>query len=383
MTQPPPSSGGQPSGGQPSGGQPSGGQPGHPEPTPAPEPEPPQPIPPPEPIPHPEPPHARDQPTTVTPAPDDQPTTVTAAQDDQPTTVTAAQDDQPTTVTAAQDDWATAVTPPPDDRATAVSAAAREGADFIDAPPVPDGTSWPPAGAYPGEPGHTEPPTVWQQPPATGPWHARHERPGEWQHPPPEHLAYEHSPPAEVRDPGRATAGPPPGQAGPPPGSAGQAPRPTLSPDAEATMRRRRTGLWASVTLTVTLLFCGGGGASAYLLFRNADQGGAPDPATAVDRFLTAIYTQQDAGAADDLVCREARDAESLAARVAEIRGYANEYEGPSFRWTEPDVAGQTEERATVSVDLTLSTDDEKTAQQQLTFTTVRKTNWLVCEISG
>jgi hypothetical protein len=315
MTQPPPSPGGQP----------SGGQPGHPEPDPAPEPEPPQPIPPPEPIPHPEPPHARDQPTVVGAASGEQPTTV--------------------------------------------SAAVRAGTDFIDAPPAPAEAPWPPAGAYPGEPGHAEPQPVWQQPPATGPWHAQHERAGEWQHQPPEHLAFEHSPPAEVRDADRMTAGAPAGR--------------TLSPDAEATMRRRRTGLWASVTLTVTLLLCGGGAASAYLLFRNADPGGAPDPATAVDRFLTAIYTQQDAGVADDLVCREARDAEALVARVAEIRGYANEYDEPAFRWTEPAVAGQTEERATVSVGLTMSTDDEKTAQQQLTFTTVRKTNWLVCEISG
>ena len=319
MTQPPPISGGGAAGGQP-----SGGQPGHPEPAPAPEPEPPQPIPPPEPIPHPEPPHAQD---AEPPRAGDQPTVVAAA----------------------------------------------DATQFIDAPPPAADAPWPPVGAYPGEPGHApagaETTTVWRQPPPDGPWHARHEKPGEWQHPPPEHLAFEHSPPAEVRDPTRV----------PPDPQAWRTP-PT---DAEATMRRRRTGLWASVALTVTLLLCGGGGASAYLLFRNADAGGAPDPATAVNRFMTAVYTQQDPAAADDLVCREARDGDALAARIEEIRGYANEYEGPAFRWTEPAVAGQSEERATVSVELTMSTDDEKAAQQRLTFTTVRKTNWLVCEISG
>jgi hypothetical protein len=34
-------------------------------------------------------------------------------------------------------------------------------------------------------------------------------------------------------------------------------------------------------------------------------------------------------------------------------------------------------------VQLTMSTEDEKTAQQTLTFTTVHKTGWLVCEIAG
>ena len=153
----------------------------------------------------------------------------------------------------------------------------------------------------------------------------------------------------------------------------------TPSPDD----RRRRTGLWISVALTTTLLLCGGGAFSAYLLLRDADGGGAPDPASAVDEFLTAIYTRQDASAADELVCREARDKNRLTERVGEIKSYADRYDGPTFRWDEPAVSGQSEERATVSVQLTMSTDDEKTAQQRLTFTTVRKTGWLVCEITG
>jgi DNA-binding helix-hairpin-helix protein with protein kinase domain len=164
----------------------------------------------------------------------------------------------------------------------------------------------------------------------------------------------------------------------PPPQQPWQVP---LAPDEPG--RRRRTGLWASLALTVTLLLCGGGAVSAYLILRDADAGGAPDPATAVNDFMTAVYTRQDAGAADDLVCRESRDADKLAARVNQIKGYGTEYEAPAFRWTEPAVSAQDDERATVTVQLTMSTDDEKTAQQQLTFTTVRKTNWLVCDISG
>ncbi len=90
-----------------------------------------------------------------------------------------------------------------------------------------------------------------------------------------------------------------------------------------------------------------------------------------------------DAAAAGELVCREALDQEKLNARVNLVKGWANEYDGPTFRWDDPAVSGQSDERATVSVRLTLTTDDEKTAQQQLTFTTVRKTGWLVCDVTG
>lgn len=225
------------------------------------------------------------------------------------------------------------------------------------------------------EPPHAQPPTAGDQPTeqigiAQPPWHAQHEKSGEWQYQPPEHLAREHSPVFGRPDSTEGPAGPPP-----PPWQVAPAPA--------GDDRRRKTGLWLSVALTTTLLLCGGGAFSAYLLLKEADGSGAPDPATAVNDFMTAIYTRQDASAADDLVCRESRDKDKLAARVNQIKGYANLYEGPSFRWDEPAVSGQSEERATVSVQLTMSTDDEKTAQQKLTFTTVRKTGWLVCEIAG
>lgn len=53
------------------------------------------------------------------------------------------------------------------------------------------------------------------------------------------------------------------------------------------------------------------------------------------------------------------------------------------FRWAEPAVAGDEEDRATVSVQVTMSTADEKTASQDLRFTVIRKTGWLVCEVTG
>ena len=238
-------------------------------------------------------------------------------------------------------------------------------ADFIDGDPVAPTVEWPPLGAYPGEPGHPGPipPEPTQPLPAT-PWHAQHEKPGEWQHQPPEHLAWQHSP--TVVGPVATAVPTEPIWAGTP------APA------------RRRGGLWVSLALTVILLLCGGGAVSAYFLISNADAGkGAPDPATAVNRFLTAVYTEQDAEVADRLVCRQARDKDKLSARINEIKNYVNVYDGPNFHWTDPQVNGQSEERAMVTVQLTLSTEDEKQAEQTLTFTTIHKTGWLVCDVAG
>jgi hypothetical protein len=270
--------------------------------------------------------------------------------------------------------------------------------DFFDAPPPAELPEWPPVGAYPGEPGHVpftptvteeqvlEGDLVWHQPPPTEPFHARHEKPGEWRTEPPEHLAWEHSPPAEV-EPGPQhdlqTEAIPLSML-PQPWQVPFDPHSTETTVLEAPARQRRTGLWVSLALVLTLLIFGGGTLSAIMLLRDADSGkGAPDPAGAVNRFMTAVYTQQDPASAGETVCREARDEDKLEDRINQIKGYANEYDAPSFRWNDPAVSNQTGERATVGVQLTMITDDEKTAYQQLTFTVVRKTGWLVCDVSG
>ncbi|WIM96269.1 hypothetical protein ACTOB_008449 [Actinoplanes oblitus] len=217
------------------------------------------------------------------------------------------------------------------------------------------------------------PATGWHQPPAHGPWHAQHERPGEWQYPPPEHLAWEHSPPAEVQP-----AEPEPIWVSRPGDTdSWQVPR---RPGAPAS---RRSSLFVSLALAATLALCGGGAVSAYLLYRDADNPGSPDPATAVNRFLTAVYTQQDAGAAEDLVCRKSRDVTRLADRVRQIRNYADSYSGAVFRWDDPAVTSANEGAAEVGVRVVMSTDDEKSAAQDLQITVVRKSGWLVCEVSG
>jgi hypothetical protein len=349
---------------------PQGGHPGHPEPAPvpSPDPEPPQPIPPGEPIPAPEPPHAFD---FIDAAPD--PTAPEfpppgAFTDEQPTAVTDS-----TAFTAAA--GSTAFTAAAG--STAFTAAAGSSA-FTAAAGDERPTAQQPVIVEPplAQPEYTQViPPVAEMAHAgarTAPWHAQHEAPGEWQTQPPEHLAWQHSPPradysTEPRDPIWS---------GPPHQQPFQVPLAPVAP-------RRRGALWVSLALTATLLLCGGGAVSAYLLLRDADNAGSPDPATAVNRFLTAVYTEQDVAAADDLVCREARDQKKLTAQVSAIRAYTEGYQEPVFRWADPTVASSDDDRALVSVELTMSTSDEKTAAQDLQFTVIRKTGWLVCDISG
>ncbi|MFI5932431.1 hypothetical protein [Actinoplanes sp. NPDC051494] len=224
---------------------------------------------------------------------------------------------------------------------------------------------------------------VWHQAAPSAPFHAKHEKPGEWHTHPPDHLAFEHSPPAEVQ----------PGVQHDEPDEAiplSMLPHPWEVPfDPHGTEtatgpQRRRNGRWVVFALVMTLLLFAGGTASAYLLLRDSDNGkGAPDPATAVERFMSAVYTQQSATSAAEFVCKESRDTDRLQSRVDQVKGYADEYTDPSFDWTEPSVTGQTTEKAMVAVQLTMTTGDEKSARQELTFTVIRKTSWLVCDVNG
>ncbi|BFU41905.1 hypothetical protein [Krasilnikovia sp. MM14-A1004] len=339
-----------------------GALPGHPQPEPPlPEPEPPQPIPPPAPVPPPEPPHAADDPTTA--RPEWPPITPAPGQTTGPRASIAAAEAFPGEAGTAPDP---------------ASAHPADGADFIDALPPRAEREWPPLGAYPGEPGHPGSPTALipgDEPTSVLPSPAGGDEPTSVLPTQPDPDVTEqfqpvsHQQTAAWQQPTGPTAGFP----------AEQPTEPVGIPP-----RTRRTGVWVSAALAATLLFCGGGAVSAYLLLRNADRGkGAPDPATAVDRFLTAVYTEQDATEADGLICREARNAKRLAARVEQIKGYSAEYASPTFSWTEPAVGTHNSDLATVSVQLTMATADEKTAQQGLTFTVVHKSGWLVCDVRG
>ncbi|MGW4497029.1 Rv0361 family membrane protein [Micromonospora sp. NPDC004336] len=175
-------------------------------------------------------------------------------------------------------------------------------------------------------------------------------------------------------------AAPPYAAPGPPvpPPPAGHPPYP--QPGAP---RKKRGVLIASIALAVILLLCAGGGAVAFLTLRDAESGtGAGEPVAAVEQFLTAVYQDRDAGRAAALVCSSARDDKKVAAKVAEVEKYASTHRNPRFRWSSPKVDDQTGDRATVTTKVTMTTADEKIAEQDLRFTVVKKTGWRVCEVA-
>lgn len=170
-----------------------------------------------------------------------------------------------------------------------------------------------------------------------------------------------------------------------PPGSPEIPPPPSGYPPYQGTAapKKKRGLLIAAIALVVIMVLCVGGGVVAFLTLRNAETGeGAKEPAIAVDEFLTAVYKDRDASKAADRVCAASRDDEKIAAKVAEVQKYASAHQNPRFRWTTPKVDNQTGDRATVSTRITMTTSDEKVADQDLRFTVVQKTGWWVCEVA-
>jgi hypothetical protein len=170
------------------------------------------------------------------------------------------------------------------------------------------------------------------------------------------------------------TPGPYPGAVGP---DAGTAP-------AGRPPRRRRGLLIASIVFAVVLLLCASGGVTAFFLLRDTEEReGAPEPVAAVDAFMRAVYTDQDATKAAALVCSDARDEAAIRKKVEEVERYATTYTSPRFQWSPPQVDDQGDEVARVSTVLTMTTGDEQVAEQRLTFQVVNKTGWWVCEVGG
>jgi hypothetical protein len=254
--------------------------------------------------------------------------------------------------------------------------------------PPPDGPQYPPPDGphYPPPDGpHYPPGQPYDQPaypPAIDPYASPLSgQPGDPAYPP----AGGYSPPGEPY--GAPAGGFPayptspayqPGQPGYPP-----TPQPGYPTPAPSPPPKKKRGVLIGAVLAVVLILCAGGGASAWLLLRNVETGdGAAEPVTAVNDFLEAVYTDKDPGRAADLVCSEARDEAEIAKKVDEVKGYSDTYDSPRFEWEDPQVDNQNEERALVTVKLRMTTADEKTAEQELTFTVVRKTGWWVCEVS-
>jgi hypothetical protein len=137
------------------------------------------------------------------------------------------------------------------------------------------------------------------------------------------------------------------------------------------------------IVLAVVLLLCGGGSLSAYLLLRNADGAGAGDPQTAATDFLDAVYEQQSARRAADLVCSAARNRDEIAKKVDEIKRSVRAYKDPRFVRSELTVQQKSDERALVATTMTLVTGDDRIAEQKLRLTVVHKTGWRVCEVES
>ncbi|MGW3792998.1 Rv0361 family membrane protein [Micromonospora arida] len=184
--------------------------------------------------------------------------------------------------------------------------------------------------------------------------------------------------------PGGPTSAAAPSQPGAPNPSSIPAAPPAYPPyQGTAEPKKKRGLLIAAIALVVIMVLCVGGGVVAFLTLRDAETGeGAKEPAVAVDEFLTAVYKDRDATKAAGRVCAASRDDDKIAAKVAEVEKYASTYQNPRFRWTTPKVDNQTGERATVSTRLTMTTADEKVADQELRFTVVQKTGWWVCEVA-
>ncbi|MEJ3742211.1 hypothetical protein WEI85_02770 [Actinomycetes bacterium KLBMP 9797] len=148
--------------------------------------------------------------------------------------------------------------------------------------------------------------------------------------------------------------------------------------------KKRKGLIIVAIVAAAAVLLCGGGITAALLLLRNTEPNpGQAEPVAAVQEFLTAVYTEQNAERAASLVCAEARDKAVITKKVDEVKGYATQYQNPRYKWAEPAVERQDEESATVSVKVTMTTADEKIAEQPLRFTVVQKSGWFVCEIAS
>lgn len=169
----------------------------------------------------------------------------------------------------------------------------------------------------------------------------------------------------------------------PPTGPSPHDPYPAPPAPAPGGSRPRRGVLLASVIFAVVLLLCAGGGVAAFLLLRDAEAGeGAPEPIAAVDSFLRAVYEDRDVATANGLVCSAARDAAVIDRKVQEVVRQASAYPDPRFEWSPPQIEERTGDTARVSTVLTMTSSDERVAEQRIAFQVVNQTGWRVCEVT-
>jgi hypothetical protein len=229
------------------------------------------------------------------------------------------------------------------------------------APPVADGPRADPTAAPP-------PPSA---PPATAP-------------PPPS------APPAALPTPPPAWQ-PPTGEPAPPAYQPGQ-PYPAqyqptqyqpAHPGYPAAAPPRRRGLLiTSIVLSVALVLCGAGGTAAYFVVKKVGGSGKASPTAAVEGFLGAVFTDHDVEAANKFVCSESRNKTALSKKINDLRSYEQKYKAPRYTWPEPTVDSKKSDTATLTVPVTITTDDDRVATKKLRFITVNESGWWVCEVS-
>jgi flagellar basal body-associated protein FliL len=156
---------------------------------------------------------------------------------------------------------------------------------------------------------------------------------------------------------------------------------PSIEPVAPV-KRKRRTLLIVSLVLVGVLVLCGGIATTAYVVTTKQSGTGQADPVAAVDHFLTAVYTDRNPSEAAKYVCTQSNDSGQIQQKINEVKTAQTKYAAPRYRWDTPAVAKQTTTEATLTATVQMTTDDEKQASEDLTFTTTKKNGWWVCEVT-
>src|SRR4051812_4488926 len=208
------------------------------------------------------------------------------------------------------------------------------------APQAPPAGETLPAAPPPADPPFSAPPTA-AQPPAAPPFAA---------------------PPFAAPPFGAPPPGDYPGYAAPPPA-------------------RHRGVLITSIVLGVVLVLCGAGGTTAYFLIKKVGGSGKASPTAAVEGFLGAVFTDHDVEAANRFVCSESRNKATLSKKINDLRSYEQKYRAPRYTWPEPTVDSKKPDTATLTVPVTITTEDDRVATKKLRFVTVNESGWWVCEV--
>lgn len=236
----------------------------------------------------------------------------------------------------------------------------------------------------PGEPPYGGP----QHRPPADPFSTPHHpyqapMPGPAPHYGPDHTSPTHSPGATL---GYGT-GQPPDVAQPYPSN--PPPPPPAAPGYGAPMppspRRRGRGPLIAVVVSLAVIVAGLASVGAWLLLRDSDRDGAPDPITATEEFLVAVYGEFDPAAAAAVVCSQARDEAALTAKIDKLREAEQTYIEPRYTWSTPEVVEESGQTATVAVTVTMTTGDERLSNLALELTVLDKDpeGWWVCDVSS